>query len=328
MAGKVGSASFQVLLCDGLNLLAVKVKNVSHKIESVLEATLGLSDLWEGHNPTGNLKATITQDGGFFDDTTAGFHETFNSAAKQQTKRILCFAFAGNTVGAPFVGCQGVYGQAYEVLGTGAQLTKANVTYGLDGQVDRGRIVQPWATNTASWNTKTLGTTVDYTTDPSQRVVPITSNSKATASVVTCPVPHGLAAGHIVLISGVAGSSPTINGSRAVTVIDALTFSVPVDTSGAGTAGTGGTFVLCNSLNGGAGYQQVSDLTGFTGFIGKLQDSTDDTTYGDLVVFTNVTAALKAERKTAAGTVDRYLSYGGAVTGSGSIKAFSGFSRS
>lgn len=323
---KTGSASFSVLLCDGLNLLAVKVKNATLKIESVLEATLGLGDAWEGHTPTGALKATITQDGGYFDDTAAGFHETFNTAAKQQTKRILCLAHAGNVVAAPFVGGEGVYGEIYEVLGTGAQLTKANVTYGLDGQVDRGTIVQPWATKTASWNTKTLGTTVDYATDPSQRVIPITSNSKATVSVVTCPVPHGLSAGHIVLISGVVGSSPDINGSRAVTVIDSLTFSVPINTS-AGSAGTGGSFVRCNSLAGGAGYQQVSDLAGFTGFVGKLQDSPDDTTYGDLVVFANVTAGQKAERKTAAGTVDRYLSYDGAVTGSGSIKAFCGFSR-
>ena len=326
--GKYGSASFAVLLCDGYNLLAAKVKNFTHKIEALQEPTLGLGDAWEGHTPTGNSKATLTQDGGYFDDDVHGYHSILNTPAKQRTKRILCFAPMGNLVGAPFVGTEGVYGQTYDVLGAAAGLTKANATYGIDGAVDRGTIIQPWAAKTADWNTKTLATVVDYTLDRSQRVIPITSNSKAAASVVTCPVKHGLAAGHIVLISGVVGSSPTINGSRVVTVIDDYTFSVPVDTSGAGSAGTGGSFVRCNSLNGGVGYQQVSDCSGFTNFVGTINDSPDDITYSPLIAFADNVVDPYAERKTVAGTVDRYLAYDGNVTVNGSITVFCGFSRS
>lgn len=327
MAGKVGSASFSVLLCDGVSLLATKVKSVSRKIESILEASLGLGDAWEGHTPTGVKRATLTQTGGFFDDTTAGFHSLFDTAAEQRTKRILCCAYAGNTVGAPFIGTEGVYGQDYEVLGQGAQLTKANVTYGIDGQVDDGVIVQPWATKTGDWNTKTLGTIVDYADDPSQRSIPITSNTKAAASVVTCPVKHGLANGHIILIAGNTGSSPAINGERAITVVDDYSFSVPVDTSGAGSGGTGGSFVRCNSLAGAVGYQQVPDFSGFTGYVGKIQDSADDVTYVDLITFANVTTGRAKERATVSGTVDRFLSFDGNVTGTGSITLFSGLAR-
>ena len=174
------------------------------------------------------------------------------------------------------------------------------------------------------WNTKTLSTVVDYTTDPSQRVVPITSNSVANPSVVTTTVPHGLTSGDIVLIAGVSTSSPTINGERVVTVISPTTFSVPVNVT---VGGTGGTLVRANSANGAVGYQQVSAMSGFTGFVGKLRDSADDITYADLIAFANVTAAPAKERATVAGTIDRYLSFDGACTGSGSITVFCGCSR-
>jgi hypothetical protein len=177
---------------------------------------------------------------------------------------------------------------------------------------------------TADWNTKTLGTTVDYASDPSQYTIPITSNSVANPSVVTTPVPHGLTTGQVIVISGVSTSSPTINGERTVTVLSSTTFSVAVNVT---VGGTGGTFVLASSVNGGAGYQQVSAFSGFTGFVGKIRHSADDTTYADLVTFTNVTSAPNAQRVTCAGTVNRYLCFDGDVTGSGSITAMAAFSR-
>ena len=69
-------------------------------------------------------------------------------------------------------------------------------------------------------------------------------------------------------------------------------------------------------------------FTDFTGFIGTIRDSADDITYADLVAFADVTAAPAAERKVVVGTIDRYLSFKGDVTGTGSITVFCGFSRS
>jgi hypothetical protein len=81
------------------------------------------------------------------------------------------------------------------------------------------------------------------------------------------------------------------------------------------------------SSSGGAGYLEVTAMSGFTGFVGKIRDSPDDVTYADLVTFSNVTAGPAAERVAVAGSVDRYLSFNGDVTGTGSITPFVGFAR-
>jgi hypothetical protein len=64
----------------------------------------------------------------------------------------------------------------------------------------------------------------------------ITANSMANPTVVTS-ANHGLTTGRSITISG-SNSTPTIDGTRTVTVIDADTFSVPVNVTVAGTAGT------------------------------------------------------------------------------------------
>lgn len=81
-----------------------------------------------------------------------------------------------------------------------------------------------------------------------------------------------------------------------------------------------------STANGGAGYLHVTALTGFTGFIGKIRHSADDTTYADLLTFANMTA-VGAQRVTVAGTVNRHLAFNGDVTGSGSITVCAGFAR-
>jgi hypothetical protein len=79
--------------------------------------------------------------------------------------------------------------------------------------------------------------------------------------------------------------------------------------------------------NGGAGYLQVGPYTGFTGYVAKIRHSDDDSTYADLVTFTNVTAARQAERVTCSGTVNRHLLVAHDVTGTGSATVFVGFAR-
>src|ERR1051325_2771111 len=105
MSGKYGSSSFSVFLADGYNLLAAKVKNVSHKVTSILQQSDGLGDRWREHSPTGVREATLTQQGAFFDDATAIIHDAWK--ADQQTSRIVCFAWAGNVIGQLFKGLQG-----------------------------------------------------------------------------------------------------------------------------------------------------------------------------------------------------------------------------
>ncbi len=313
MAGKHSSSEVAVLLVDGYNVLSAAPQTLSYAIKAGTEPVHGLGDTWVKNSPTGLCTATLTQAGAFFDDTLNSIHDAFKAAVT--TVRIVMFALTGNTIGARGTGIQGALNASYAASPKVAGLTKADVTYTVDGQIDQGVIVINSAAQTANWT----GATVDYTTDTSQRVIPITSNTIANPSVVTTPVPHGLTTGQVILIAGVATSSPTINGQQTVTVISSTTFSVPVNVT---VAGTGGTFVLASTVNGAVGYQAVSAYASFTGVIGKIRHSADDSTYIDLIVFTNVTAAPAAERLTAAGTVNRYLKHTGTVTGSGSITPF------
>lgn len=82
-----------------------------------------------------------------------------------------------------------------------------------------------------------------------------------------------------------------------------------------------------SSADGGAGYLQVSAFSGFSGFIGKIRHSSDDSTYADLITFTDVTSAPNAQRVTVSGTVNQHLAFDGNVTGTGSITVMAGFAR-
>lgn len=318
-----GSSQVGFLLAGGYSLLPSKPQGLGESHEAVQEDTSGLGDAWGEVTPTGAKKATLTQDGAFYDAGTNSAHAALS--ASQTTSRVVCLSIEGNTIGKRFIGYAGAYGHKYDVLAKVGGLTKANVEYTISGARDEGIILQSLTAKTADWDTEGADS-FDYTTDPAQRVIPITSNSQENPTVITTPVPHGLTSGDLVFIAGNSGSSPAINGQQTATVISTTTFSVAVNTS-AGTGGTGGTFVKANSTGGGVAFQQVTAFTGFTGFVGLVQDSADDSTYATLATFANVTSEPSAEAVTVSGTVDRYLSVDGNVTGSGSLTVFIGFAR-
>lgn len=155
---KYGSSSFSVCLIGGYSMLAAKVKNVSRKVESILERSDGLGDSWEESTPTGTARATFTQDGAFFDDDTNNIHDAYKT--KPTTARVGCVANEGNTLGKAFTGFLGLLMASYEVLGQLAGLTKANATYNVSGTVEEGVILQTHTALTAT----TTGTAVDNTT--------------------------------------------------------------------------------------------------------------------------------------------------------------------
>lgn len=80
---------------------------------------------------------------------------------------------------------------------------------------------------------------------------------------------------------------------------------------------------------GGAGYVQCTAFSGFTGVVVKIQHSTDNAIWADLITFTNITAAPAAERVALASgaTVNRYVRASIDVTGTGSITVWVGFNR-
>lgn len=323
---KYSGANFSVLLVDGYNLAPGIMDNASMGEENLTEQSNPFGVESEAHSPIGLKRGTLVAGGGFYDATIDVINQAIGASIG--VSRIICGAIFGNIIGKPFMGFQGAYNQKVEVLDQKDGLTKANVTYLVTGDVDEGQIVQHLTPYTADWDTKTGGTgapdaPVDYTAYDGNRAVPITSNSVANPTVVTCPVPHGLTTNDKILISGVADSSPTINGERVVTRINDTTFSVPVNVT---VGGTGGQFVKADSNAGGVGYIQVSGYSGFTNVVAKIMDSPDDVTYATLITFTTITGITK-ERLTVAGVVDRYLCSNGVVSGAGSITIFMGFCR-
>lgn len=323
---KYAGSNFSVLLVDAYNLAASLAESVTMEKESITQQTNPFGVTSVGNTPIGLTQGVLNTNGGFFDPTVDALHEVVGTVIG--VARIVSAAIEGNTIGKHFMGFQGAYSQKYKVQDQRDGLTRANVTYLVSGDVDEGVIVQHLLAFTADWDTKTGGANatdapVDYTTDNVQRPIPITSNTAANPSIVTCPIAHGLTTGQIVLISGVATSSPTINGQRTVTVISPTTFSVPVNVT---TPGTGGSFVLASTVAGGVGYQHATAFSGFSGYVGKIMHSPDDSTYAAKVTFANITAIGK-ERVIVSGTIDRYLSFNGDVTGSGSVTVFGGFCR-
>lgn len=324
MAKRGSQSAF--LFVDGYDFLAPSTQGFSHKIESLTERTDGMTDAPEIHTPVGMTRILLSQQGAFFDTAARSSHEAISGSLPSTpaaTHRATCCGFNGHDIGAMFYGLEGDLTNVYEVLGALKGLTKVNAEHKISGACSKGHILQPVATKSADWDTES--TSLDYASVP-QRVIPITSNSQADPTVVTCPVPHGLTTGDVIVISGVVGSDPDINGEQTVTVIDELTFSVAVDTS-AGSAGTGGSFVRANSANGGVSFLQVFEFDGLDDVVVKVRDSADDITYADLVTHATVTTAPVVERKTVAGTIDRYLAVDGDVTGTGSVRLWVGFAR-
>jgi hypothetical protein len=88
-------------------------------------------------------------------------------------------------------------------------------------------------------------TTHNYVTTVSAKSGTILSNSApAAATVISTSGAHGLVDGRIVTISGVSGSTPSIDGTHQITVLSASTFSIPISVT---VAGTGGTFITVES---------------------------------------------------------------------------------
>ncbi len=316
-----------MFLLDGYNMLASRSKTLTLKNESIMEDASGLGVAYEDNSPIGKSRLMLTQGGAFFDTTANSIHTALvgGTVTPQATPRVAVVGAQGQTLGAAFWGVSGVFSISYEVALELQGLTKANAGYVGAGVVERGTIIQPLATKTADWNTKSLSTQWDNRNDPLRRVITITSSSVANPGLITCAGPHGLSTGALVLIAGHSGSTPALNLAYLITVVSDTTFTL--DGINVTVGGTGGTAVADNSTGGASGYLEVTAFSGFTGFIGKLRDSTDDITYADLITFTNVTSGPTAQRVTVTGTVDRYMSFDGDVTGSGSITVFAGVAR-
>jgi hypothetical protein len=88
-----------------------------------------------------------------------------------------------------------------------------------------------------SSTTSVVISVADQVINPNSPLVDIIGVSVASPGVITTARAHQLTSGDHVTITG-CDCTPTVNGDRVVTVLDAITFTVAVNTTGAGKVGT------------------------------------------------------------------------------------------
>ena len=312
------------ILVDGYSLLGT-VTTVQDNVEAILQETTVLGDSWVKFASAGIRKGALTQNG-FYNDAAG----SANAALVGSTgaARVFTYCLEGNVIGRTFVGFSGPIQAKYERTAQLEKLHTANAVYTPSGPIEEGQVLHAHTAETAASGDTRLSS-VDNTT-VRQPVMVIVSNTAVAATVVTTSGPHGLANTDKVFISG-SNCTPTIDGERIVTVTGPTTFTVPVTVTIAGTAGS---YVRCNTTNGGSAYVECSALVlgGYTNVALKVQHSLDNSAWVDLATFTVITAAPAAQRVVvASGTlVNRYLDATWAFTGAGSgmsVTFMTGFSR-
>lgn len=323
-----GLQDFAFLFVGGRDLLASVVTSAEETTECETEETTGagpVHGVWRTSKPIGIRGGSISHTG-LFDDATDGINQALNG--QQLTSQVVMYALAGGTIGKMLVCLAGALGAKYK-RNPLRGLLKGSCEYTVSGNKDEAKILHGKTAETgATWHTE--ASSLDSSTVPDV-VIPIVSISEAAAAVVVTGAPHGRTSGDKVLIADVVGSSPNVNGDHVITVLSTTSFSIPIDTS-AGDGGSGGTYVVTKTQNGGAGCIAVPALTlgGYTNAAVKIRHSADNAAWADLISFTAITAAPATERKTVTGTINRYWSTSGAYSGAGtgqSITPVIGFAR-
>lgn len=149
-------------------------------------------------------------------------------------------------------------------------------------------------------------------------------------------LPNGTTLGQraLITVSDLSGYSIASQVGDAVRVQidsmpnDGVDFGVTLHALGAETADLNSTGVdnAASSSNGGVGAIHVTAYSGLTQAILKVQHSTDNVSFSDLITFTTVTGTT-SQRSTVTGTVNRYTRSFLDVTGTGSITFHMSFAR-
>lgn len=324
-----GPGDVPFLFVNGRDLLAQIVHSFDDGTEGETEEVPAIGPThgtWRQNRGIGVRSVTLSYTG-LFDDATDRIHQAING--QQMVAQVISYGLATGAIGKLFVGLRGAFGSKYKRAMQRPGVTRASVECTVSGEKDEGVILHGKVEETGdTWDTES--TPVDEA-DVAPVTFPIVSISEAAAAVVVTGAPHGRTTGDKVLIADVVGSSPEVNGEHVITVLSTTSFSIPINTS-AGDGGTGGTFVVTKTQNGGVGYVQVPDLTlgGYDSATVNVRHSADNAVWATLLTFTAITTAPSAERKTVTGTVNRYLATSGAYVGAGSDPAITpavGFAR-
>lgn len=148
--------------------------------------------------------------------------------------------------------------------------------------------------------------------------------------------PDGTTLGNPAIIAVCDPQGYTVDAAvaEAVTVAidampdDGVDIGVVLHDHAAETADGNGTSVdnAASSANGGVATLHVTAYSGLTDAVIKVQHSSDNSSWSDLITFTTVTGTT-SERKTVTGTVNRYVRATVDVTGTGSVTYLVGVAR-
>lgn len=125
-----------------------------------------------------------------------------------------------------------------------------------------------------------------------------------------------------------ASVSETVTATVNATADDGVDMGVALHALTAESAGGNGTSVdnLASSANGGVANLHITSYSTLTNIVVKVQHSTDNSVWSDLITFTTATA-VGAERRTVSGTVNRYVRALWTVSGTGSATFVVAFAR-
>lgn len=285
---------------------------LSDEQEQELEQSNAIKTNFEASKPIGLARVMIEAAGGFYEDSVGGILDALQ--AKGQTLQQVAWGNAGWVPGAMCRIINGTYATIFKRIINRSEITKAHAIHKLTGVPMEAVVVNGFtAIVTDPGNSQT--TPADQLTNTTAPGGAITSSSVANPSTITTPQPHGLITGDDVFIANHAGSTPSINGQRTVTVTGANTFTIPLNVT---VGGTGGTFVKVTSTNGTADLH-VTELTldGHTNFTPTLVHSADNSTYVTLQAFDPVTLVGTTQRKTITGQIRRYAAFSWDFAGAG-----------
>lgn len=204
----------------------------------------------------------------FFNDASARAHAVYKTLPT--TDVILSLLF-GDPLGnyAICLNCK-------QIDYAGARAQDGMLTFSVPAQSNGKRlhICQSALAGDVTHASATNGTGIDGGTQGAQLVV--TGGSAASPTVVTITA-HGLVTGDSIVIAGTDRAA--LNTNHTVTVLNANTFTVPVDLSGG--AASAGTAYKTSTNFGLSAYIHAMSLGSGTPIV-KYQDSSDNTTFADL----------------------------------------------
>jgi len=138
---KYGSHNVAFLLVDGYSILGVQT-DLKDDVEAITEETHALGDSWVEVEATGVKRGTLEQNG-FYDDVAVGAHAALVSTPGQS--RVVNYGVENNGIGQNAVCLAGAMQTNYNRVASRGELTKANASYQVVGEVEEGKIIHDLA---------------------------------------------------------------------------------------------------------------------------------------------------------------------------------------